>query len=91
MKIDPLYCTEWEYIPHFLLRLLRYPIRRLRFGRGGEFTDAILKEGAPARDRFINMLKAGGSDYAYRFTCGPVSTWRRPRAVPGLVARMKPV
>jgi oligoendopeptidase F len=30
-----------------------------------EFTDAILKEGAPARDRFVNMLKAGSSDYAY--------------------------
>ena len=30
-----------------------------------QFTDAILKEGVPARDRFINMLKAGGSDYAY--------------------------
>ena len=27
------------------------------------FTDAILKEGAPARDRFITLLKAGGSDY----------------------------
>jgi len=30
------------------------------------FVDALEKEGAPARERFIAMLKAGGSDYPYR-------------------------
>jgi oligoendopeptidase F len=30
-----------------------------------QLTDAILKEGAPARERFLAMLKAGGSDFPY--------------------------
>jgi oligoendopeptidase F len=30
-----------------------------------QFADAIEHEGAPARDRYIAMLKAGGSDYPY--------------------------
>jgi oligoendopeptidase F len=64
MKIDPLYCTEWEYIPHFYLGFYVYQYATSMAG-AAEFTDAIIKEGAPARDRFINMLKAGGSDYAY--------------------------
>jgi oligoendopeptidase F len=64
MKIDPLYCTEWEYIPHFYYGFYVYQYATSMAG-AAQFTDAILKEGAPARDRFLNMLKAGGSDYAY--------------------------
>src|SRR6202040_2547435 len=64
MKIDPLYCAEWEYIPHFYYGFYVYQYATSMAG-AAQFTDAILKEGAPARDRFINMLKAGGSDYAY--------------------------
>jgi len=64
MKIDPVYCTEWEYIPHFYYGFYVYQYATSMAG-AAEFTDAILKEGAPARDRFINMLKAGGSDYPY--------------------------
>jgi oligoendopeptidase F len=30
-----------------------------------QFADAIEHQGKPARDRFIAMLKAGGSDYPY--------------------------
>jgi len=64
MRIDPLYCTEWEFIPHFYFGFYVYQYATSMAG-AAEFTDAILKEGAPARDRFVSMLKAGGSDYAY--------------------------
>ncbi|MBV8209745.1 MAG: oligoendopeptidase F family protein [Burkholderiaceae bacterium] len=64
MKIDPVYCTEWEFIPHFYYGFYVYQYATSMAG-AAEFTDAILNEGAPARDRFINMLKAGGSDYPY--------------------------
>jgi oligoendopeptidase F len=30
-----------------------------------EFTDAIIKQGRPASERFLTMLRAGGSDYPY--------------------------
>jgi oligoendopeptidase F len=64
MKIDPVYCTEWEFIAHFYYGFYVYQYATSMAG-AAEFTDAIRKEGAPARDRFLTMLKAGGSDYAY--------------------------
>jgi oligoendopeptidase F len=64
MTIDPLYCHEWESVPHFYYGFYVYQYATSMAG-AALFTDAILKEGAPARDRFLNMLKAGGSDYAY--------------------------
>jgi oligoendopeptidase F len=62
MKIDPKYCVEWAYIPHFYYGYYVYQYATSMVGAAA-FTDAILKEGAPARDRFIALLKAGGSDY----------------------------
>lgn len=62
MKIDPKYCVEWAYIPHFYYGYYVYQYATSMVGAAA-FTDAILKEGAPARDRFITLLKAGGSDY----------------------------
>lgn len=62
MKIDPKYCVEWAYIPHFYYGYYVYQYATSIVGAAA-FTDAILKEGAPARDRFVALLKAGGSDY----------------------------
>lgn len=64
MKIDPLYCNEWAYISHFYYGFYVWQYATSLAG-AAQFADAIRKEGAPARDRFLNLLKAGGSDYAY--------------------------
>jgi len=64
MKIDPAYCLEWAYVPHFYYNFYVYQYATSMAG-GAFFTDAILKEGAPARERFLNLLRAGGSDYPY--------------------------
>ena len=90
MKIDPLYCTEWEYIPHFYYGFYVYQYATSMAG-AAEFTDAILKEGAPARDRFINMLKAGGSDYAYLLYKRAGIDMATPAPYQALVARMNRV
>ncbi len=90
MKIDPLYCTEWEYIPHFYYGFYVYQYATSMAG-AAEFTDAILKEGAPARDRFINLLKAGGSDYAYTLYKRAGIDMATPAPYQALVARMNRV
>ena len=90
MKIDPLYCTEWEYIPHFYLGFYVYQYATSMAG-AAQFTDAILKEGAPARDRFINLLKAGGSDYAYELYKRAGIDMATPAPYQALVARMNRV
>jgi len=64
MKIDPLYGIEWAYIPHFYSGFYVYQYATSMAG-AAQFTDAIIKEGKPAADRFLALLKAGGSDYPY--------------------------
>jgi oligoendopeptidase F len=64
MKIDPAYCIEWAFIPHFYNDFYVYQYATSIAG-AASMTDAILREGTPARDRFLAMLRAGGSDYPY--------------------------
>jgi oligoendopeptidase F len=64
MKIDPAYCVEWAFVPHFYLDFYVYQYATSMVG-AASFTDAILKEGPPARGRFIKLLQAGGSEYPY--------------------------
>jgi oligoendopeptidase F len=64
MKIDPLYCSEWMYIQHFYYGYYVWQYASSIAG-AAQLTDDIQRSGAPARDRFLNLLKAGGSDYPY--------------------------
>jgi len=66
MKIDPEYCIEWAVIPHYY-RTDNFYVYQYATSMAGaaQFTDAIIKEGAPARERFLTLLRAGGSDYPY--------------------------
>jgi oligoendopeptidase F len=65
MTIDPLYCNEWAYISHFYYGYYVWQYATSMAG-AAQFADDI--QGAKsdaARERFVTMLKAGGSDYAY--------------------------
>ena len=53
-----------------------------------QFTDAIRKEGAPARERFLAMLRAGGSDYPYEIYKRAGIDMASPAPYQALVARM---
>jgi oligoendopeptidase F len=65
MKIDPLYCNEWAYVPHFYYGYYVWQYATSMAG-AAQFADDIQgKDGAAARGRFLTMLKAGGSDFAY--------------------------
>ena len=61
-KIDPAYCVEWAFIPHFYYGFYVYQYATSMAGAAA-FTNAIETKKPGARDRFIAMLKAGGSDY----------------------------
>lgn len=64
MKVDPTYCVEWAFIPHFYRGFYVYNYATSMAG-GAYLADAIAKQGEPARKRFIALLSAGGSDYPY--------------------------
>jgi oligoendopeptidase F len=63
-KIDPAYCVEWAYIEHFYYGFYVYQYATSLAGAAA-FAEAIEKKEPGVRDRFIAMLKAGGSDYPY--------------------------
>jgi len=87
MTIDPAYCSEWAFIPHFYYGFYVWQYATSMAG-AAEFTDAIEKEGAPARDRFITMLKAGGSDYPYDLYKKAGLDMASPAPYQALIARM---
>jgi oligoendopeptidase F len=64
MKIDPAYCIEWAFVPHFFYNFYVYQYATSIAG-AAEFTDRIVTEGRPAAERFLTLLRAGGSDYPY--------------------------
>ena len=53
-----------------------------------EFTDAIVKEGKPASDRFLALLRAGGSDYPYELYKRAGIDMATPAPYQALIARM---
>lgn len=89
-KIDPHYCLEWAYIPHFYYGFYVYQYATSIAG-AAQLTDAIAKEGAPARDRFIAMLKAGGSDYPYEIYKKAGIDMATPEPYAALMARMNAI
>ncbi len=87
MKINPDYCIEWAFIPHFYYGFYVYQYATSMAG-AALFTNAIEHEGKPARDRFIDMLKAGGSDYPYALYKKAGLDMATPAPYEALLARM---
>lgn len=87
MKIDPGYCVEWAFVPHFYYDFYVYQYATSMVG-AASFTAAILKEGVPARSRFIKLLQAGGSDYPYELYRQAGVDMATPGPYRALAARM---
>lgn len=86
-KIDPAYCIEWAFIPHFYYGFYVYQYATSLAG-AAEFSNAIEKGDKGARDRYIAMLKAGGSDYPYVLYKRAGLDMASPAPYRALVARM---
>jgi oligoendopeptidase F len=87
MTIDPAYCTEWEFIPHFYYGFYVWQYATSMAG-AATFADAIEHEGKPAQERFIALLKAGGSDYPYNLYKKAGLDMATPAPYQALLARM---
>lgn len=62
VEIDPVYAAEWAYIPHFYNSFYVYQYAT-SIAAAAYFSRAILSGGAAERDRYLTVLRAGGSDY----------------------------
>jgi oligoendopeptidase F len=87
MKIDPAYCVEWAFIPHFYYGFYVWQYATSIAG-AAQLTDAIERGDADTRTRFINMLRAGGSDYPYNLYRKAGLDMATPAPYQALVARM---
>jgi oligoendopeptidase F len=59
---DPQIEMEWSRIPHFYRAFYVYKYAT-GYSAAAAISEKILKEGAPARDAYIEFLKTGESDY----------------------------
>ncbi len=88
MKIDPLYCNEWAYVPHFYYGYYVWQYATSMAG-AAQFAEEIQgRNGAQARDRFV--MHAQGRRLGLRVRDLPACR-RRPgpgSTVPGAVRRM---
>ncbi|MHB1206220.1 MAG: oligoendopeptidase F [Rhodospirillaceae bacterium] len=62
VKIDDAYASEWAYIPHFYNDFYVYQYAT-SIAAAAYFAKGVESGGAKARDNYLNVLKAGGSDY----------------------------
>ena len=87
MTIDPTYCIEWAYVPHFYRPYYVWQYASSIVG-AAQLTEAIQRQGAPARERFVNLLKAGSSDYAYPLVVKAGVDLAQAAPYKALIARM---
>ena len=78
MKIEDLYGAEWEYIPHFYNDFYVYQYAT-SISAAAYFAEGIEKGDTGLRTRYLDMLKAGGSNDPYLVVRRPAWTWRRRR------------
>jgi oligoendopeptidase F len=64
VQIEPVYGAEWAYIPHFYFGF--YVWQYATSITAANYFAQKLMHGTPAdRDRYLNLLRSGGSDYGY--------------------------
>jgi oligoendopeptidase F len=99
VKIDPAYCVEWAYIPHFYRPFYVYQYAT-SLAASAFFTEAIEKASGPdgkpkdgghARDTYLAVLKAGGSDYPHALLLKAGLDLTTPAPYQALLRRMNAV
>ncbi|KCZ49487.1 oligoendopeptidase F [Hyphomonas pacifica] len=88
MKIDDMYAVEWAYIPHFYYEFYVYQYATSVSGAAW-FSEQFLAGDEGVRDNFINVLKAGGSDYPHNILMNEAGLdMTKPDAYQAVVRRM---
>lgn len=64
VEIDELYTNEWMFIPHFYYNMYVFQYAT-SMTAGTALYENIVENGQDGVDNYINLLRAGGSDYPY--------------------------
>lgn len=90
MTIEPVYCTEWAYIPHFYRAFYVYQYAT-SISAGSLFAKRIAAKEPGAVERYLGLLSAGGSDYPYELVKKAGVDLATPAPYQAMVARMNAV
>lgn len=90
VKIDDTYAIEWAYIPHFYNRFYVFQYAT-SISAGNMFAAEILKGTPGAKDKYLNILKAGGSQYPYELVKAAGVDLATPAPYQALVANMNKI
>jgi oligoendopeptidase F len=87
VKIDDLYTVEWAYIPHFYRAFYVFQYAT-SIAASSLFADRVLKGEPGARERYLQLLSAGGSDYPYELVKRAGVDLATPAPYRAVIARM---
>ena len=87
LKVDDLVTVEWAYIPHFYYDFYLYQYAT-SIAASQLFAERILAGEPGAVETYLNLLKAGGSDYPYELVKRAGVDLASPAPYRALVARM---
>lgn len=91
MVIDDVYAQEWAFIPHFYMGFYVYQYATAISGAVW-FTEQFLAGDAQVRDRFLNVLKAGGADHPHEILLTQAGLdMTKPDAYQSVVRRMNSI
>jgi oligoendopeptidase F len=82
--------SEWAYIPHFYYDFYVYKYAT-SIAAGSLFAREILDGKAGARDRYLEVLRAGGSEYPYDMLREAGVDLATPAPYEALIARMNAI
>jgi oligoendopeptidase F len=90
MTMDDLYTVEWAYIPHFYYNFYVYQYAT-SLAASSLLADSVLQGHPGAVENYMNLLKAGGSDYPHALLTRAGVDLATPAPYRALIARMNAI
>jgi oligoendopeptidase F len=90
VAIDDNYCVEWEYIPHFYNPFYVYQYAT-SIAASSLFAQKVTRGEPGALERYLALLRSGGSDYPYELVKKAGVDLASPAPYQALVAHMNEI
>lgn len=88
--IDDLYTNEWMFVPHFYYNMYVFQYATSQTA-GTALYDKIVSEGEAGVENYINLLRAGGSDYPYTLLVEAGIDLAKPEPYRAVVRKMNAI
>jgi oligoendopeptidase F len=88
--IDDLYTNEWMFISHFYRNMYVFQYATSQTA-GTALYKKIKEEGEPGVENYINLLRAGGSDYPYQLLLNAGVDMAKPEPYRAVVTKMNEI